>query len=80
MRGGNGERIPLSEFVTLERQVGPSVVSRFGVYTGAQFQGGAAPGYSSTQAIEAMNEVVMDTLGPNWGMGWTYGLPGKKHG
>ncbi|MGO2879611.1 MAG: efflux RND transporter permease subunit [Halomonas sp.] len=71
VRGGNGERIPLSEFVTLERQVGPSVVSRFGVYTGAQFQGGAAPGYSSTQAIEAMNEVVMDTLGPNWGMGWT---------
>lgn len=71
VRGGNGERIPLSEFVTLERQVGPSVVSRFGVYTGAQFQGGAAPGYSSAQAIEAMNEVVMDTLGPNWGMGWT---------
>ncbi|WP_018918698.1 efflux RND transporter permease subunit [Vreelandella zhanjiangensis] len=71
VRGGNGERIPLSEFVTLERQVGPSVVSRFGVYTGAQFQGGAAPGYSSAQAIEAMDQVVMDTLGPNWGMGWT---------
>ncbi|WP_249976023.1 efflux RND transporter permease subunit [Vreelandella olivaria] len=71
VRGGSGERIPLSEFVTLERQVGPSVVSRFGVYTGAQFQGGAAPGYSSSQAIEAMEEVVLETLGPNWGMGWT---------
>ncbi len=71
VRGGNGERIPLSEFVTLERQVGPSVVSRFGVYIGAQFQGGAAPGYSSAQAIAAMEEVVLETLGPNWGMGWT---------
>ena len=71
VRGGNGERIPLSEFVTLERQVGPSVVSRFGVYTGAQFQGGPAEGYSSAQAIEAMEAVVLDTLGPNWGMGWT---------
>ncbi|MFI0472746.1 efflux RND transporter permease subunit [Halomonas sp. HMF6819] len=71
VRGGSGDRIPLSEFVTLERQVGASVVSRFGVYTGAQFQGGAAPGYSSAQAIQAMEEVVLDTLGPNWGMGWT---------
>ncbi|MFC7368207.1 efflux RND transporter permease subunit [Vreelandella zhaodongensis] len=71
VRGGNGERIPLSEFVTLERQVGPSVVSRFGVYAGAQFQGGAAPGFSSAEAIQAMEEVVQDTLGSNWGMGWT---------
>ena len=71
VRGGNGERIPLSEFVTLERQTGPAVVSRFGVYAGAQFQGNPAPGYSSTQAIEAMEEVVQETLGDNWGMGWT---------
>ena len=71
VRGGNGERIPLSEFVTLQRQTGPSVVSRFGVYAGAQFQGNPAPGYSSTQAIAAMEEVVQETLGQNWGMGWT---------
>ncbi|WP_447957466.1 efflux RND transporter permease subunit [Vreelandella sp. EE7] len=71
VRGGSGERIPLSEFVTLERQVGASVISRFGVYTGAQFQGGPAEGYSSSEAIEAMDQVVQETLGSNWGMGWT---------
>ncbi|UYO75111.1 efflux RND transporter permease subunit [Halomonas qinghailakensis] len=71
VRSGNGDRIPLSEFVTLERQTGPAVVSRFGVYAGAQFQGSPAPGYSSAQAIEAMEEVVQETLGRNWGMGWT---------
>ncbi|GHE20154.1 efflux RND transporter permease subunit [Halomonas urumqiensis] len=71
VRGGNGERIPLSEFVTLERQAKPAVVSRFGVYLGAQFQGGPAPGYSSVQAIETMEEIVAETLGGNWGMGWT---------
>ncbi|WP_410901257.1 efflux RND transporter permease subunit, partial [Pseudoalteromonas sp. SIMBA_162] len=54
-----------------ERQTGPAVVSRFGVYAGAQFQGNPAPGYSSAQAIEAMEEVVQETLGDNWGMGWT---------
>ncbi|MBV0932845.1 efflux RND transporter permease subunit [Marinobacterium weihaiense] len=71
VRSNSGERIPLSEFVTLERQTGPAVVSRFGVYLGAQFQGGPAPGYSSGQAIAAMEEVVQETLGDNWGMGWT---------
>lgn len=71
VRGGNGERIPLSEFVSLERTAGPAVVTRFGVYTGAQFQGGPAEGYSSGQAIAAMEEVVSDVLGDGWGMGWT---------
>ncbi|QEM82431.1 efflux RND transporter permease subunit [Halomonas binhaiensis] len=71
VRGGNGERIPLSEFVTLKRQAAPSVVTRFGVYAAAQFQGGPAPGYSSTQAIQAMDRIVEDTLGSEWGMGWT---------
>ncbi|MGO3003284.1 MAG: efflux RND transporter permease subunit, partial [Halomonas sp.] len=71
VRGGNGERIPLSEFVELERQTGAAVVSRFGVYAGAQFQGNPAPGYSSAQAIEAMDSIVQETLGTNWGMGWT---------
>ncbi|MGM0825364.1 MAG: efflux RND transporter permease subunit [Pseudomonadota bacterium] len=71
VRGGDGERIPLSEFVSLEREAKPAVVSRFGVYLGAQFQGGPAEGYSSAQAIEAMDEIVSDTLGRNWGMGWT---------
>ncbi|MFS6538446.1 efflux RND transporter permease subunit [Idiomarina loihiensis] len=71
VRGGNGERIPLSEFVTLERQAKPAVVSRFGVYLGAQFQGGPAEGYSSGEAIAAMEQIVQETLGSDWGMGWT---------
>ncbi|MBB3141259.1 efflux RND transporter permease subunit [Halomonas organivorans] len=71
VRGGDGERIPLSEFVTLKRQTAPAVVTRFGVYPGAQFQGGPAPGYSSSQAIAAMDQVVNETLGDGWGMGWT---------
>lgn len=71
VRGGNGERIPISEFVTLERTAGPSVVTRFGVYAGAQFQGNPAEGYSSGQAIAAMEEVVSEVLGEGWGMGWT---------
>ncbi|MCH4562602.1 efflux RND transporter permease subunit [Halomonas sp. EGI 63088] len=71
VRGGDGERIPLTEFVALERQAKPAVVSRFGVYLGAQFQGGPAEGYSSGEAIAAMEGIVDETLGGGWGMGWT---------
>lgn len=71
VRGGNGERIPLAEFVTLERITAPAVMTRYSVYAAAQFQGGPAPGHSSGQAITAMEEVVSETLGDGWSMGWT---------
>ncbi|WP_052365003.1 efflux RND transporter permease subunit [Halotalea alkalilenta] len=66
-----GDRIPISEFVTLERQNAPSVVTRFNVYSAAKFQGSPAPGYSSGQAVEAMEQVVQETLGTGWTMEWT---------
>ena len=71
VRGGNGDRIPLAEFITLNRITAPAVSTRYSVYTAAQFQGGPAPGYSSGQAIAAMDEVVTETLGSGWTMGWT---------
>ncbi|MCM5703700.1 efflux RND transporter permease subunit [Larsenimonas salina] len=71
VRGGNGERIPLSTLVTLKRTNAPTIVDRFSVYPAAQFQGQPAPGYSSGQAIAAMNDVVRETLGDQYSMGWT---------
>lgn len=71
VRGGKGERIPLAEFVTLKRITAPAASTRYSVYSSAQFQGGPAPGHSSGQAIAAMEEVVSETLGSGWTMGWT---------
>jgi HAE1 family hydrophobic/amphiphilic exporter-1/multidrug efflux pump len=71
VRGGDGQRIPLSEFATLQRIEAPAVTTRFGVYAAAQFQGGPASGYSSGQAIASMQDVVHKTLGDGWGIGWT---------
>ncbi|WP_129139071.1 efflux RND transporter permease subunit [Modicisalibacter coralii] len=71
VRGGDGQRIPLSELVTFERSKAPSVLDRYNVYPAARFQGEPAPGYSSGQAVEAMQEVVSQTLGKSYGMGWT---------
>ncbi|MCX2523133.1 efflux RND transporter permease subunit [Larsenimonas rhizosphaerae] len=71
VRGGDGSRIPLSTLVTLERTHAPTVVDRFNVYPAAQFQGQPAPGYSSGQAVQAMKQVVNETLGSQYKMGWT---------
>ncbi|RKR06116.1 HAE1 family hydrophobic/amphiphilic exporter-1/multidrug efflux pump [Kushneria sinocarnis] len=71
VRGGDGERTPLSNFVTMERTQAPPIVDRYNVYPAARFQGGAAPGYSSSQAIQAMQEVISKQLGSQYSMGWT---------
>ncbi|KAA0016482.1 efflux RND transporter permease subunit [Salinicola corii] len=71
VRGGDGQRIPLSELVTLTRDKAPTVLQRYNTYSAAQFSGGPAPGYSSGQAVQAMQEVVTDTLGSDYGMGWS---------
>ena len=67
----SGKLVPLSEVASLERTTAPSNVTRINVSSGALFQGSSAPGYSSIDALNAMNEVVTDTLGRNWGMSWT---------
>ena len=47
------------------------MLQRYNTYPAAQFSGGPAPGYSSGQAVAAMQEVVADTLGVNYSMGWS---------
>lgn len=67
----SGKLVPLSEVASLERTTAPANVTRINVTTGALFQGSSAPGYSSIDALNAMNAVVQDTLGRDWGMSWT---------
>jgi hydrophobe/amphiphile efflux-1 (HAE1) family protein len=70
-RSSNGTMVPLNVLVTVARIVGPDVVDRFNVFPAARIQGNAAPGYSSGQAIAAMQEVVAQTLTPDYAIGWT---------
>jgi multidrug efflux pump subunit AcrB len=63
--------VPLNVLVSVSRIVGPDVVDRFNIFPAARVQGNPAPGYSSGQAIAAMQEVVAQTLGPEYTPGWT---------
>ncbi|WP_445621626.1 efflux RND transporter permease subunit [Kushneria sp. Sum13] len=71
VRGGDGQRIPLSALVTMKREQAPTTLDRYNVYPAAKFQIAAAPGYSNGQAIEAVRKIVQDQLGSDYSMGWT---------
>ncbi|MGH6618137.1 MAG: efflux RND transporter permease subunit, partial [Alphaproteobacteria bacterium] len=71
VRSDDGTMVPLNVLVNASRIVGPDVVDRFNVFPAAKIQGAPAPGASSGQAIAAMQEVVSQTLSPDYSVGWT---------
>lgn len=64
-----GEMIPLTAVMTLERRTAPQVVERYNVFPAAHVMGDPAPGYSSGQALAAM-EAVAATLSTDYSLGW----------
>ena len=58
VRNNTGQMVPLSTLVTITKMSGPNVVTRFNLYNAAEMMGAAAPGYSSGQAIKAIEEVM----------------------
>ena len=62
VRNGRGEMVPLSALTTLKRMVGPEFTQRYNLYRCAQIFGNAAPGYSSGQAMRALEEVHAQTM------------------
>src|SRR6266478_5822182 len=67
VRNNDGNMVPLSTLVTTRRISGPEYTNRFKVYRAAQIIGSAAPGYSSGQAMAALEEVAKQTLPPEIG-------------
>ena len=70
VRSDNNVMVPLSELVTFTRILGPDAVDRFNIFPAAKVIGGPAPGYSSGQAIAAMQDVVAKTLSNDFTIGW----------
>lgn len=57
VRNDKGTMAPITEFVTLKRVYGPQSVTRFNLFNSASVSGAAAPGYSTGDAITAVQEV-----------------------
>jgi len=70
VRNNDQTMVPLSSLLTTRRINGPEYTNRFNVYRAAQVIGSAAPGYSSGQAMDALEEVAKQTLPPEIGYDW----------
>jgi HAE1 family hydrophobic/amphiphilic exporter-1/multidrug efflux pump len=70
VRAANGTMVPLSSIVSSRPINGPQYFERFNVYSAATINGANAPGYSSGQAIAAMEEIAR-TLPPGFGYEWS---------
>jgi HAE1 family hydrophobic/amphiphilic exporter-1/multidrug efflux pump len=71
VRGGSGELIPLTALVTVREVTGPEVIERYNVFPSAKVIGSAAPGYSSGEALETMEEVAAQALPDGYRLAWT---------
>jgi hydrophobe/amphiphile efflux-1 (HAE1) family protein len=71
VRNGDGQMIPLSALVTPVQISAPTVTQRYNLYRTAELGGDAAPGYSSGDAIKAMEEVAASALPPGYGYEWS---------
>ncbi|HMJ85598.1 MAG TPA: efflux RND transporter permease subunit, partial [Vicinamibacterales bacterium] len=70
VRNDKGTMVPLSGLVTTRTISGPEYTDRFNLYRAAQVIGGAAPGYSSGQAMAALEAVAKEILPPEMGYDW----------
>jgi HAE1 family hydrophobic/amphiphilic exporter-1 len=64
VRNRQGDVVPLSSLVSVSRTSGPEYTNRFNLFRAAEVSGAPAPGYSSDQALAALEEVAAEIL-PN---------------
>ena len=71
VRGNEGTMVPLSTLVSTDRGSGPYFTNRFNLYRAARVTGQPAPGYTSSQAIAALEEVAAEVLPAEFGYAWS---------
>ena len=62
VRNSNGDPVPLDAISTIQNIAGPEFTLRYNEYRAAQINGSAAPGYSSYQAMNALEETFRQTM------------------
>src|SRR6266850_989687 len=70
VRNNSGGMVPLNTLVKVSKMSGPNIVTRFNLYNAAEIMGAPAPGYSSSQAMKAIEE-VMKTMPSEAGYEWS---------
>src|SRR5437764_3625051 len=71
VRADTGRMVPLDNLVTVKEATNASIISHYNLFRNAEITGSAAPGYSSGQAIQAMEEVAKEALPAGYTYSWT---------
>jgi multidrug efflux pump subunit AcrB len=71
VRAAGGTMVPLSALATVSEVTGPDVIERFNLFPSARLFGSASPGYSSGQALAAMEQVAAQTLPEGYELTWS---------
>jgi HAE1 family hydrophobic/amphiphilic exporter-1 len=66
-----GDMVPLSNVVRVKETTAPQVISHYNLFRVAEINGGAAPGFSSGQAIEEMEAIAERALPEGFGYAWS---------
>ena len=70
VKSNQGKMVPLQSLVTLKDSSGPNLISRFNTFPSAKINGSSAPGYSSGEAMKAMEEISKEVLPDDMGYSW----------
>jgi hydrophobe/amphiphile efflux-1 (HAE1) family protein len=70
VRNRDGEMVPLATLVTTDRTQGPEFTNRFNLFRSAELTGQPAAGYSSAQALAALEDVAEETLPADMSYAW----------
>ena len=71
VRNSKGEMVPLSSIASVSRRFAPQYLNRFNLYSSATISGAAAPGHSSGEAMNAMEQIAKENLPPGMKYDWT---------
>lgn len=71
LKNDAGEMVPFSTFITLERVYGPEVLTRYNMYMSAMINGEPAEGYSSGEAIAAVEKIAAEKLPGRFEIEWS---------
>ena len=71
VRSDDNAMVPLDSIVSVREITGPPVIGHYNMFRSAEIDGSAAPGYSSGQALRAMEEVAQQVLPTGYSFEWT---------
>ncbi|MBX3449956.1 MAG: multidrug efflux RND transporter permease subunit [Planctomycetaceae bacterium] len=71
VRNRDGQMIPIGSLAKVHKTLGPQIVPRYNLYPSATINGAAAPGVSSGQSLQLMEQLAAATLPDSMGYEWT---------